>query len=418
MEHQVLCNGRLQFRLILFIQGALHTAHGSGRPAETGVLSHRIVIIQFSSAPAAFKFSGKILVQLVLHFPHAPGPQRIIVQPPADIIMAAQIIQEQIVLRQTIYDIHLLFQEPYISGCHAVPGGRHGSHIIEHMTFRLLHSTKIWHHLLRLHDDLTQKQHTRTYDLTDHAHHTHDGMYLLQIPALRPQLLPDIRNRIDPDDIHPLTGQIQEVVHHLIEHPGITVIQIPLIGIKCSHHIMSHFFQISKITRRRGGKYLRYSPVILLRYGRIAVKEVTAHIFPVAFSCLFRPLMILRGVVHDKIHAQVDFSLMTRLCQICQLFHRPKLRLYLPKIRHRISAVRAAFGRLQEGHQMDTVHITGRQIVKLFLHSCQISRKIINVQHHSQHVISPEPLRILLSLLIQPYQLLISLQRAGVHSVA
>ena len=51
------------------------------------------------------------------------------------------------------------------------------------MALRLLYRSKIRNHLLRLHNYLSEKQHTRTYDLTDHTHHADDRMYLLKIPA-------------------------------------------------------------------------------------------------------------------------------------------------------------------------------------------------------------------------------------------
>ncbi len=113
-----------------------------------------------------------------------------------------------------------------------MPGGGHGGHIVEHMAFRLLHRPKIGRHLLRLHDHLPQKHHPRAHNLTDHPHHAHYGMYLLQVPAGGAQFLPDIGHGVNAHNVYAPVGQIEKIVHHLVEYPGISVVQIPLIGVK------------------------------------------------------------------------------------------------------------------------------------------------------------------------------------------
>ena len=105
-----------------------------------------------------------------------------------------------------------------------MPCGGHRGYIVEHMAFRLLHRSEIRNHLFRLHDHFSQKQHAGTDDLADNTHHTHDRMYLLQVTAGRIQLFPDIRHRVDADDIDPPVGQIKEIIHHIIKHSGIPVI--------------------------------------------------------------------------------------------------------------------------------------------------------------------------------------------------
>ena len=105
-----------------------------------------------------------------------------------------------------------------------MPCRSHRRHVIEHVAFRLFDSSEIRDHLGRFHYYLAQKQHAGTYDLTHHPQHTHNVMHLRKVAAVRPQLLPDIGNRINADNIHPPVGQVEEIVHHLIEHPGIPVV--------------------------------------------------------------------------------------------------------------------------------------------------------------------------------------------------
>ena len=220
-----------------------------------------------------------------------------------------------------------------------MPCRRHGSYIVEHVALRFLDRAKVWRHLVRLHDHLAEKHNPRTNDLADHTHHTDDGVHLRKIPAVRPKFFPDIGNRIDADNIHSLVCQVEEIVHHLVEHTRVSVVQIPLIRIERSHHIVPQLRKICKVARRRGRKYLRYSLLIFLRDGRIRIEEVAAHVLAVSLARSFRPLMILRRVVHNEVHAQADAFFMTLLRQFRQIIHSAQLRFYLSEICHRISAV-------------------------------------------------------------------------------
>ena len=73
-------------------------------------------------------------------------------------------------------------------------------------------------------DATNVQQNARANDLTDHTHHAYNGMYSRQISAAGSQLFPDVRNRIDPDDINAQICKIQEIIHHLIENHRIRII--------------------------------------------------------------------------------------------------------------------------------------------------------------------------------------------------
>ena len=144
----------------------------------------------------------------------------------------------------TLDEIHLFFQKADITGGNAVPGCSHCCYIVKHMAFRFLHGSKVRNNFFRFHNNLAQKNNTRADDLSDHTHHTDDGVNLFQVTARSSQLFPDIRNRVNTDHIHSLVCKEEEVVHHLIENTGISVVQIPLIRIKCCHHLMTGFRKI------------------------------------------------------------------------------------------------------------------------------------------------------------------------------
>ena len=60
------------------------------------------------------------------------------------------------------------------------------------MALRLLNGSEVGSNLGGLHHNLTQKQDARANDLTDHTHHTDNGMYPRQVSAVGSQLFPDM----------------------------------------------------------------------------------------------------------------------------------------------------------------------------------------------------------------------------------
>ena len=340
-----------------------------------------------------------------------------IIQPPADIIMTPQIIEKYIILGKSINNIQLFFQKAHIPGCNCMPGCCHCCYIIKHMTLWLFHSSKIRHHLFRLHHHFSQKKNTRTHNLTDQSHHTHNRMYLGQITAGSIQFLPDIRNCINTDNINSFICKEKEIIHHFIEHPGIFVIQIPLIRIKRSHYIMADFRKPGEISRRSGRKYLWHCFLIERRNIGIVKEKVPAHILSLSLAGSFCPFMILRGMVHNKIHTHTDPLFMAGACQLFQILHGAQVLLYLAEICHCIATIRAAFHSLQEWHKMNIIYIIFFQIIQFAFNTFHISGKIINVKHHSQHVIFLIPLGIFFSFLIKFLQCFCTVLIESLHLV-
>ena len=207
-------------------------------------------------------------------------------------------------------------------------------------------------------------------------------MNLRAVAAVSPQFLPYVRHRIDTDHIHAPVCQIKIIIHHLIKYPGILIIQIPLVGVKRSHNIMPAVLEPCKVTRRSRGKYLRYGLLIFRRYCRIGKEEIPAHVLPFPLTRSFRPFVILTGMVHYKIHTQIDPFFMAERSQLLQILHRSQIGTYLAEIRHRIPAVAAAGHRIQKGHQVEQVYPCLLYVRQFFPQSIQISGKIVNIHHH------------------------------------
>ena len=151
-----------------------------------------------------------------------------------------------------------------------------------------------------------------------------------------------------------------------------------------------------KIPRCSGWKYLRHRPFISGRLLRVVKKEIPAHILPVPAARLFRPLMFLRSMVHDKIHTDMDTPFPAGSRQTFQILHGTQVFLHFTEIRYRVSSVRTSFGRIEKGHQVDIVYITPANVFQLRFHALHVPRKIVNVEHHSEHIVPSVPTAVLL----------------------
>ncbi len=137
---------------------------------------------------------------------HPPCFQRIIIQSPADIIVATQVIEECVFLGRE-HTMSICFEQADVSCGDRMPGRSHRRHIVEHVAFRLLNRAEIRRHLSPVPSQPRQGARCRADDFADHPHHTDDSVNLGQVPAGCPQFLPDIRNCINTDNIHALVCQ-------------------------------------------------------------------------------------------------------------------------------------------------------------------------------------------------------------------
>ena len=238
---------------------AFNTAQRGCCSTQTGISQARIIIVQLSPCKRIRIASCQESIQVFFmrDFLDTKVTQKIIIQPPANVIMTAEIILKYIIPWQLGNKIKLTAQKRNISCGNGMPGCCHGCYIIKKMTFWLFNSSKIRNHLFRRHDNFSKKKHTRAYDFADHTHNTDNGVYLRKISAVCSQLLPDIGNCVKTYNINPLVGKIKHIKDHFVKNYWISVIQIPLIGIKGSHNMFPDIIQPGKVSRRRGREYLR-----------------------------------------------------------------------------------------------------------------------------------------------------------------
>ena len=164
------------------------------------------------------------------------------------------------------------------------------------------------------------------------------------------------------------------------------------------------FFAPAEVAGGRGWKYLRHRLLKRLRNGPVVIEEIPRLALGIAGPGLFRPLVILTGVVHHEIQAKRDASRVAVRRQRFQVLHRAQFRLDLPEVCHRVAAVAAPLRALQDRHQMQVVHAAVFQIIQPVAHAVQTAGKGVHIHQHAQEIVPPVPVGVLQALPVQLFQ--------------
>ena len=328
------------------------------------------------------------------HFLHAELAQILVVQAPADIVVAAQVVEEGIVAGQFIDRIQLMAQEPHVLGGHGVPDGCHGGHVVDHVAFGLVQGAEVGNDLLGLHDDLAQKHGAGAYDLGAHAHQADQGMDLGKVAAVGAQFLPDIGSGVQTDDVNAVVAEVEHVGRHVVEDYGVCIVQIPLIGIELGHDHLARFLAPGKVAGCRGGEYLGNGLFELVGDGPVVIEEISVLIFLFAGPGPLCPGVVLAGMVHDKVKADAHAAAVALGAQLRQILHGAQLGLDLAEVGYGVAAVAPVLGALQKGHQMQVVDAAFLDIVQMADDALQVSRKAVGVHQHAQDLAALDPVGI------------------------
>ena len=414
VEHDVLADGDLHRLLV-----ALEARRRGG--AEAGVAGHRVGVVELAARGAARHAALEVVVEvaLVRNLLHAPGAERGVVEAPADVVVAAQVVEEGVLAGQAAHGVELRAQQARVAARHRVPGGGHRCDVVEHVALGLFHGPEIGDHLHRRHDHLAQEHDAGAHDLADHAHHAHDRVDLGEVAAVGAELLPDVGHGVDADDVHALVGQVEEVVHHLVEDARVAIVEVPLVGVELRHHGLAQLRQVGEVAGRRGGEDLRHVAGVLVDHRLVALEEVPAHVLALAGTRPPRPLVLLRGVVHDEVHAEADAALVALPREVGEVLHRPELGLDATEVPDGVAAVRAApvRGGVEERHEVEVVHAHALEVVQAVLHAPDVPGEVVDVHLHAEHVAAAIPLSGGLSLGVEGAQPLGARVVVGPHLV-
>ena len=158
MERNVVSDSPVYSVFVSFKSEALDAAQRSSCSAETGISKPWIIIVQFSSCKGVRIASGEEGVQVFFmrNLLNSGAAQKIIIKSPADVVMTAEIVLENIIAGQFSNNIKLAAQKGDVSGCNSVPGSCHGCHIVKKTTFRFFNSSEIRNYFFRGHNNFTK----------------------------------------------------------------------------------------------------------------------------------------------------------------------------------------------------------------------------------------------------------------------
>lgn len=219
-------------------------------------------------------------------------------------------------------------------------------------------------------------------------------MDLRQVAAVGAQLLPDVRHRVDAEDLDTEIGQVQQTGHHSDEDLGIAVVEVPLERVELGHDPFAHLLVPREVAGGGGREDLRDDGVILVGDGALVIAEVVVLVFGVAGLCGFRPPVGGRGVVHDEIKAQADAGFAQFRGEVGEVLIGADSRVDGVEILDGVAAVVVGVGHGQQRHEVQVGQMLLLEIVDMLGEIGEFAGGQVGVHGHAEHVAATVPLRI------------------------
>ena len=150
------------------------------------------------------------------------------VQAPADVVMAAQVVDEPAVFRQCVELVELVFEQTHVSAGERTPQIHHDRHVVEHVAFRLFRRAEVGGELAS--GAITTSPFSTTAGQTHSSTMRNIRTMVCTCGRLR-QLVPSsfqIRHGVDAEHFDAKIGEAEHAGEHRHEHVRVAVVQIPL----------------------------------------------------------------------------------------------------------------------------------------------------------------------------------------------
>ena len=139
MQQQYAPHGQVQRRVVLLVQRGLHAAQAGRGAAAARVAGGGVVVVQRAARPAAGELAVVEAVEILLMALRvdAQAALLVLVEAPADVVVAAQVVDEPAVFRQRVERIQLRFEQPHVPRGQRRPQIDHDRYVVQHVAFRL-----------------------------------------------------------------------------------------------------------------------------------------------------------------------------------------------------------------------------------------------------------------------------------------
>ena len=134
--------------------------------------------------------------------------------------------------------------------------------------------------------------------------------------AVGAKLLPDKRNRVEPENLHAAVGNEQHLLGHSAEDRRVGVVQIPLKAVEGRPDPLVDVLTPGKAPTAHRGEDFTQRALVGIGHCPVREEEVETFVFIVASLGTARPLMLVRSVVEYEVEHQADAMLLELACQL------------------------------------------------------------------------------------------------------
>ena len=388
------------------VERLLDAAQAGGGAAAAGVAAGRIVVVQLAHRPAAGDRTLVEVVQelLVAERVDAEPPLLRLVQTPADVVMAAQVVDEPAVLRQGVQRVDLRLEQTGVAVGERAPQVDHRGDIVQHVAFGVFRGAEVGGELLGGHHHLAFEDHGRADAFEGDAQHADDGVHLRQVAAGGAQLLPDVGHGVDAQHLHAQVRQVQRAGQHGHQHLGVAVVEVPLERVEGGQHPLVHLVAPAEVAGRGVREDLRGGPLVFVGDRAIVVAEVVVLVFGVSGLGLHGPFVGGGGVVHHEVEAQADAGLAQFLGQGGQVGVGAERGVHGVEVLDRVAAVVLRVRHLEQRHQVQVGQVLLLQVGDAVGELAQAAGEQVGVHGHAEHRAALVPVGVGLALLVELLQ--------------
>ena len=220
-------HGQLDLGRVAAAQGALQPGQRGQGAGDAGVAGAWVLLEGQAARKRALEAPGVKVVEKAAVVVAVDAQRRrvVVVKGPADVVVAAHVVDPGAVGRDAEAVAHRALQHAHLARGQAVPQQRHQQRVVGELAFVV---ADVLRHLVGVDDGLGLEEQAGRGDAQQGVEGLDQRVRLGQVLAARAHLLPDEGHRIQAQHLDPGVGQEEHLARHLAEDRRVAVVQVPL----------------------------------------------------------------------------------------------------------------------------------------------------------------------------------------------
>ena len=380
----------------------LQPAQRGAGAADAAIPSGGVVLERHAAGKAARKAVDVELVEKapVVKALDAQARRVLVGKGPADVVMAAHVVDPSRALGQVMTLLQRLLQHVHLARGQRVPQQGHLQRVVGDLA---LARADVLHDVIGMDDGLGLEQQPRG----GHARHGVEGadqmVGLGQVLAAGAQPLPDEGHGVHAQHLGAQVGNGQHLAGHGVEHGRVGVVQVPLKAVEGRPHPTA----VLQLRERAGmlvGKDLPHRAVVGIGQRAVGEEQVKVLVACLAGHAALCPLVLVAGVVEDEVQHQADALPPQGGGQRAQVGQRAQGGVDLAVAADGVAAIAALLRALEGRHQVQVGGAELLQVGDLRFHTLQVTPVQVGIADGAQHLLGAEPGMISLSAGVQSLQ--------------